>query len=110
MFITDLPIILRRTSPTPMGLNPGFCLRVLTCMPRVDLDYLDLRAVHCKEFSSCLIKAFLKSTAPLPNMFVHKMRRQSSAPKRERPEEPFVFIADFCIKSSSMSSKMTAFM
>ena len=98
-------MILLKTSPTPMGLNPGFFLSGMSWQARNPSSEVDSCSVQC--FLITLVSVWQRSEDDSPKFFDNKIRFQPSASKPEWPDPPLFYMTAFLIISTSITSNFT---
>ena len=103
---TALPAIRCSTSPIPVGRSAGFLSNGISRQSRKaskDVDWFSTLQI----FLMTSANAFHRSIELFPNLFNVEICFQPYASMPEGPESPSVFIAAFCIFSTSIPSNLT---
>ena len=101
--ITALPATLRSTSPTSIGLSPGFLFSKATDDSKDDGDSSSATHKFLISWANVLRKFYFV----VPKAREVKILRQPSASRLDSPDPPFVNIETFIITDSSISSYAT---
>ena len=100
-----LSLILLKTLPTPMGLNPRFLLSETSQQARNTSSEFDSSLVQ--SFLVTLAHVWRRSENDYPKFFNNKICFQPSASKPEGPDPPFVFMTAFLNISASTTWNYT---
>ena len=104
LIITALPAILRNTSPKPIGLRPGFLSSGISLQATNDSKDDGDSSSSTHNFLINWADVLRKSNVAVQKAQEIKIVHQSSAPRPDGPDPPFVYIEAFIITNSSMSS------
>ena len=98
------PTILQSTSPTPIGLTPGFLFRGISLHAMQDSKHSG--SVILVEMSFANIAIYSPRCFPSAlKCLLQRILRNCSESKCEGPAAPPVFLAAFCMRFSSILSK-----
>ena len=104
IIIITFPTILLKTSPTPIGHNPGFLSKGINLQAVNALRDVVVSSSSMQSLFINWANVLRKSVDDVPNTLQVKILRHPSASRPDGPDPPFINVAAFNIKDPSISS------
>ena len=104
IIIITFPAILLKTSPTPIGRNPGFLSKGINLQTVNASRDVVVSSSSMQSLFISWANVLRKSVDDVQNTLEVKILRHPSASRSDGPDPPFVDVAAFKTKDSSISS------